>query len=92
MTTTNGSAGGERAAGSKPAAVSIPIIGLDLGGCGADQVERALRSEPGVLYVYVNRSTEMAYVKYDPERTGPATLRRGIEATGLRADYPKTWR
>ena len=70
----------------------MPIIGLSLGGCGADQAERALRSEAGVLYAYVNRSSETAYVRYDAERTGPAALRRGIEAVGLRTGSPKTWR
>lgn len=92
MTAKSNPTGGESPASSKPAAVSIPVIGLDLGGCGADQLERALRSETGVLYAYVNRATEMAYVRYDAERTGPATLRRGIEAAGLRAGSPKTWR
>jgi Cu+-exporting ATPase len=71
--------------------VAIPVIGLSLGGCGAGQVERALRPEPGVLYVYVNRATETAYVRYDPDRIGHQRLRRGIEALGLRAGSPRTW-
>jgi len=72
--------------------VAIPLFGLELGGCGAEQAERALRSVPGVLYVYANRATEMAYVRYDAEQTGPATLRRAVEAAGLRAGPPTTWR
>ncbi len=88
----NGVAGDERPAGSEAAAVAIPIIGLSLGGCGAEQAERALRSEPGVLYAYVNRATEMAYVRYDPDRIGHRGLRRRIEALDLRTEAPRTWR
>lgn len=93
MVYTNGDlVGTKRLVGPRPAAAYVPIIGLNLGGCGAEQVERALRSSPGVLYAYVNRSTETAYVRYDAERSSPAALRRGIEAFGLRAGSAKTWR
>lgn len=93
MTTApNGVAGDERISAEAEAAVAIPVFGLSLGGCGAEQVERALRPLPGVLYTYVNRATETAYVRYDPDRIGHAALRRGIEVLGLRAGSPTTWR
>lgn len=88
----NGVAGNESPTESESAAVAIPVIGLSLGGCGAEQVEHSLRSVPGVLHVYVNRATETAYVRYDPDRIGHQGLRRGIEALGVRAGSPKTWR
>ncbi len=92
MTVSNGVAGNESPAGSEAAAVAIPVIGLSLGGCGAEQVEHSLRSMPGVLHAYVNRVNETAYVRYDPDRIGHLGLRRGIEALGARAGSPKTWR
>ena len=88
----NGVAGNGGPADSEAAAVAIPVIGLSLGGCGAEQAERALRAEPGVLYAYVNRATEMAYVRYDPDRIGHRGLRRRIEALDLRTEAPRTWR
>lgn len=63
--------------------MAVPIVGLSMGGCGAEQVERALRSAPGVLEAYVNRATETAYVQYDAERVGLVALRRRIEALAL---------
>ncbi len=87
MATSNGSlTGGERRASSNPAAVAIPVVGFDLGGCGAEQAERALRSAPGVLYVYVNRATETAYVRYDPDRIGPHGLRLGSRRSACERD------
>lgn len=92
MISHNGVCGNGSPAGSAAAAVAIPVIGLSLGGCGAELVEHSLRSLPGVLRVYVNRATETAYVRYDPDRIGHRGLRRGIEALGVRAGSPKTWR
>lgn len=91
MPTLNGPVDAGKSADSK-AAVSIPVFGLDLGGCGAEQVERSLLSAPGVLEAYANRATETAYVRYDPDRIGLAALRGMIEAAGYRAGPPGTWR
>ncbi len=49
------------------ARASVPIVGLSRGGEGALSAERAVRRLPGVLWVYVNPATEMAYVEYAPE-------------------------
>lgn len=84
MQTSHESAGGQPA-GVAMTRVAVPIIGLSLGGCGAEVVERALRARPGVLEVYVNRATEVAYITYDAARITTLGLCRAIEATGLRA-------
>ena len=65
--------------------VTIPIYGLACGGGGALAVERALERTPGVLRVYVNPLTEMAYVDFDASRTDPSQLSQTIERVGLRA-------
>lgn len=81
-----------RPTGGSLARVAVPIEGLSLGGCGAELLERVLRSVPGVLESYVNRATESAYVTYDTARTDGAALRRGVERAGFRAGPPGTWR
>lgn len=63
--------------------VTLPICGLGCGGEGALIVERALANVPGVVRVYVNPATEMAYVQYDPALTGPDRLSATIEAAGF---------
>jgi hypothetical protein len=41
---------------------TIPISGLRFGGSECFTIERALRRVPGVVDVYVNPVTELAYV------------------------------
>jgi len=55
--------------GAKP--LTIPISGLRCAGSECYTLERALRREPGVVDVYVNPVTEIAYIDYDPAMTGP---------------------
>lgn len=69
----------------KTARVVLPILGLSCGGGGALGLERALLRVPGVLRVYVNPATEMAYVEYDPARVAPGELAAAVARTGLRA-------
>lgn len=45
--------------------ITMPIEGLSCGGGGALTVERAIARVPGVIRVYVNPLTEMAYVEFD---------------------------
>jgi len=45
-------------------------------------VEQALGEVPGVVHAYVNPSTEMAYIEYDPERTGVDRLKRAVQSAG----------
>jgi copper chaperone CopZ len=63
----------------------IPIYGLGCGGGGAANVEHALTRAPGVLRVYVNPATEVAYVDVDPTRTDAGRLVWAIHQAGYRA-------
>ena len=89
---SQGPTGRDHAAEPGALRVAVPVFGLGLGGCGVEQLERALRAEPGVIEVYVNPATETAYVTYDPAQSQPGGLRRALEGAGLRAGAPETWR
>lgn len=71
--------------------VAVPIYGLGFGGCGARQLERLVRQEPGVRGVYVNPATETAYVTYDPARVERGGLSRAFAAAGYRTGTPEVW-
>jgi cation transport ATPase len=62
--------------------ITLPIYNLGCGGGGSLAVERALAKEPGVAQVYVNASTEMAYVVYDPTVASPTQFAAVIESLG----------
>ncbi|MBI3962133.1 MAG: heavy-metal-associated domain-containing protein [Deinococcus sp.] len=68
--------------------VTLPIYGLSCGGGGALTVERALAKVPGVVQVYVNPATEMAYVEYNPTLSGPEQLMAAVERAGFQAGEP----
>jgi copper chaperone CopZ len=68
--------------------VTIPIDDLSNSGGGVVLVERALARTAGVLHVYVNAATEMAYIVYDPAQSDPDRLIKVIEDTGFRAGRP----
>jgi copper chaperone CopZ len=68
--------------------ITVPVEGLSCGGGGALAVERALMKMPGVIRVYVNPATEMAYVEYDPEVTDVHRLVATVDRTGFRAGTP----
>ena len=70
------------------ARLTMAIYGLSCGGGGALAVERALAKLPGVVRVYVNPATEMAYVEYDPARLRWEQLVAAVEAVGFRAGEP----
>lgn len=65
--------------------ISLSIEDLGCAGSGAIIVERALAKVPGVIRVYVNAATEMAYVQYDSDRCDPAVLRAAIAHAGFHA-------
>ena len=67
----------------------IPVRDLGCGGAGALRIERELAATDGVLEVYVNPVTEMAYVDFDPAETDPQALMRAIERAGYRAGRPE---
>ena len=69
--------------------VTLPISGLGCGGGGALTIERVLAKLPGVLRVYVNPATEMAYVQYDPAHCSVEALLAAVDAVGFSADEPR---
>lgn len=68
--------------------VTLPIEDLGCAGSGAIIVERALAKVPGVLRVYVNPATEMAYVRFDADRCDATALRMAIERAGFHMGAP----
>lgn len=68
--------------------IRIPIYGLGCGGGGVATIERELARAPGVVHVYVNPATEVAYVDFEPALTSPARLAGVIEQAGYRAGRP----
>lgn len=68
--------------------ITLPIFDLSCGGGGVLIVERALARTAGVVYVYVNPATEMAYVEYDPVQVDPGRLAQVVEHAGFRAGVP----
>jgi copper chaperone CopZ len=68
--------------------ITLPIDDLSCGGGGALIVEGALARTPGVVYVYVNPATEMAYIEYDPALSDPDRLVKVVEHAGFRAGVP----
>jgi len=65
--------------------ITLSIDDFGCLGSGALVVERALAKTPGVLRVYVNAATEMAYVQYDADRCTVAALREAIASAGFHA-------
>ena len=58
--------------------ITLPLEDFGCAGSTPIIVERALVNVPGVLRVYVNTATEMAYVQYDAERCTETALRQAI--------------
>jgi copper chaperone CopZ len=61
--------------------LTIGIDGLACG--GALSVERAIARLPGVIRVYVNPLTEMAYVEIDPTRVSEEQIVAAVTGLGL---------
>lgn len=68
--------------------ITLPIDDLGCGGGGALTVERALARQPGVVRVYVNPATEMAYIEFDPAVAEPQHFIDVVTRVGFRAGQP----
>jgi copper chaperone CopZ len=77
-----------RSAPMKNQRITLPIEDLSCGGGGVLIVERALARTAGVVHVYVNPATEMAYVEYDPAQVDADRLMKVVEHAGFRAGLP----
>ncbi|HEX8012726.1 MAG TPA: heavy metal translocating P-type ATPase, partial [Casimicrobiaceae bacterium] len=67
--------------------LEIAIRGMTCASCVA-RVERAVRKVPGVVDVHVNLASESAQVRYLPESTGLAEVRRAINEAGYEVPAP----
>lgn len=65
--------------------ITLPIYDLSCGGGGALMVERAIIKIPGVVHVYVNPCTEMAYVEFNPTVCCPNQIVAAIKRAGFEA-------
>ena len=63
--------------------ITLPIYNLSCGGGGSLTIERVLVRTPGVVEVYVNPATEMAYIRYDPQQSNPEQLTAVIKHAGF---------
>ena len=71
------------------AELELPIAGMTCASC-VNRIERFLRKSDGVEAASVNLATEIATVRYLPERTGRSELARTIEAAGYDLKPPPT--
>ncbi len=68
--------------------ITLPIVDLSSGGGGVLIIEHALARTQGVVHVYVNPATEMAYIEYDPALSDPDPLMKVVEHSGFHAGKP----
>jgi plastocyanin len=73
----------DRTASPKTERVTLAIEGLSCGGGGDLAADRALAHVPGVVRVYVNPATEMAYVEYAPGACSLTNLQTALQEAGL---------
>ena len=66
--------------------ITLPVVGLSLGGCGALTLEREIRRFSGVSEVYVNPATENAYIDYDPEGVTATAIADKIRELGYETE------
>ncbi len=68
--------------------LDLAIGGMTCASCAA-RVEKELAKVPGVDSATVNFATEVATVRYHPERTEPADLTAAVEGIGYSARLPQ---
>src|SRR5262245_10704991 len=76
--------------GSSPATerITLPVEGMTCAACQAN-VQRALRSTPGVEHAAVNLMTHEATITYDPSVASPEALVDAVNATGYVSRLPR---
>lgn len=68
--------------------LQIPIYELGCGGAGAQAVERELAAIDGVIRVYVNPATQVAYVDFDQAETDASAIAGAVQRAGYRPGRP----
>lgn len=68
--------------------ITVPIEDFGCADSGPLIVEQALANVPGVLRVYVNAATEMAYVQYDVDRCTVDALAAAVVRAGYHPGAP----
>jgi Cu+-exporting ATPase len=66
---------------TRPIEISLPIAGMTCASC-VNRIERFLDRTPGVESASVNLATEVATIRYLPDRAAPTDLVGAIEAAG----------
>ena len=69
------------ASSDPPTEVSFPVVGMTCASC-SNRIERFLRKTDGVVEASVNLATEVATIRYLPERVDRADLVGAIEKAG----------
>ena len=64
--------------------ITMPVHGLSFGGSRTLDLERVIAEVSGVTRVYVNPSTETAYLEYDLDRFRLDQLMAAVERVGSR--------
>ena len=67
--------------------IQLNIKGMTCASCVA-HVEKGIKKIDGIDSVAVNLATEKATVSYDPARTDPESIMKGVADAGYRADLP----
>lgn len=63
--------------------LALPLYNLGCSGGDALTIERILAQQPGVIEVYANPATEVAYIAYDPALTNEEQLAVVIKRAGF---------
>ena len=81
MTTPDTTASPPAAASAPSAEIALPIVGMTCASC-VNRIDRFLRKADGVAEVSVNLATELATIRYLPDRVGATELAATIAAAG----------
>lgn len=76
-------------AASRRVTLPVPVTGMSCASCALN-VEKALRTSPGVRAASVNYADASALVEYDPAGTTPAALRAAVRGIGYDLVLPES--